>query len=161
MLLAVISDTHDHVENIRKAVAIIKQRKPDLVIHLGDFVAPLLIPEYKGLPLVGVLGNNDGDVYRLQQQFTNIGAHLAGEAHTFELAGKRCIAYHGTQQALVAGLAADTYDLVLYGHTHKREERTESGTLVVNPGSVHGFDDEATLAFITFPNMDVEFVQLR
>jgi hypothetical protein len=42
MLIAVMSDSHDNIWNLRKAVEIIKDRQAGLLIHCGDFIAPYL-----------------------------------------------------------------------------------------------------------------------
>jgi predicted phosphodiesterase len=37
MKIGIISDSHDHLENIRKSADLFKQRKIEFVLHLGDF----------------------------------------------------------------------------------------------------------------------------
>ncbi len=43
------------------------------------------------------------------------------------------------------------YDLILYGHSHKYEEKTEDGTYLINPGSCgpRRFNQEITMAKLT------------
>jgi len=40
MKIGLISDSHDHIDNIRKSVEVLKDRGVSLVIHAGDFVSP-------------------------------------------------------------------------------------------------------------------------
>jgi len=40
MIVAVMSDSHDNIWNLRKAVEIIKNSQAGLLIHCGDFIAP-------------------------------------------------------------------------------------------------------------------------
>ncbi len=63
MLIGIMSDTHDNLPAIRKAVEFFNERNVDLVIHAGDYVAPFVARELKKLkaPLKGVFGNNDGE----------------------------------------------------------------------------------------------------
>jgi len=49
MKIGIISDSHDHWENIKKAVKIFQDRKTDLVIHLGDYVNPVSVKFLKGI----------------------------------------------------------------------------------------------------------------
>ncbi len=42
MKVAIISDTHDHIENTEKAIKIFKQEKISSIIHCGNFCAHLL-----------------------------------------------------------------------------------------------------------------------
>ena len=49
MKLSVISDTHDHKDNILKAVSIMNERNVDALIHCGDYVAPFVKRWFDGL----------------------------------------------------------------------------------------------------------------
>jgi uncharacterized protein len=66
MKVGVISDTHDQIENILKAVELLNQEKVELVVHCGDWVAPFTLKFYHALkcPIKGIFGNNDGDKFR-------------------------------------------------------------------------------------------------
>jgi uncharacterized protein len=67
MIIAVMSDSHDNIWNLRKALPIIKEKNAGMIIHCGDFVAPFMLKELNeaDIPVHGVLGNNDGDQYLL------------------------------------------------------------------------------------------------
>ena len=43
MIIAVMSDSHDNIWNLRKALAIIQKEGAGLIIHCGDFVAPFIM----------------------------------------------------------------------------------------------------------------------
>ena len=75
MKIGIISDTHDNLPQIRKAVKVFNREKVDLVFHAGDFVSPFTALEFKNLnsPLYGVFGNNDGDKLYLKEIFKGIG----------------------------------------------------------------------------------------
>ena len=74
MKIAIISDTHDNLPNIRKAVEIINDKDIDLVIHAGDYVSPFTAKEFKKLncEMIGVFGNNDGDKAMLLRKFEGV-----------------------------------------------------------------------------------------
>ena len=83
MKIGVISDTHDHLTNISKAIKIFNERNIDVLIHCGDFVSPFtfrvfddLIPSIKN-NFYGVFGNNDGDRVFLKEILGQI-CHLVG-----------------------------------------------------------------------------------
>ncbi len=63
MRIGILSDTHDNLPMVEKAVARLNGLSPDLVLHAGDFVSPFVIPGLARLscPCIGVFGNNDGD----------------------------------------------------------------------------------------------------
>jgi predicted phosphodiesterase len=45
MLVAVMSDSHDNIWNLRKAVKIVRDRQAGLLVHCGDFIAPFMLKE--------------------------------------------------------------------------------------------------------------------
>lgn len=86
MRVAIMSDSHDNIWNMRKAVEIVKGRQAGLLIHCGDFIAPFMLKELDlaGIPVHGVFGNNDGDQYTLTRMafsmLNNITLHgLSGQ----------------------------------------------------------------------------------
>jgi uncharacterized protein len=63
MKIWIISDTHDDIENVQRAIEIFNTEKVEYVIHAGDYIFPgIIIIEFRKLnaKLIGVLGNNDG-----------------------------------------------------------------------------------------------------
>ncbi|MCP4040819.1 MAG: metallophosphoesterase [Gammaproteobacteria bacterium] len=161
MKIGIISDSHDHMDNIRKAVEIFRQRGVPLVIHAGDFVNPASIKLFKGLNLVGIFGNNDGDRFRLMKAFQSIKGDLKGDFCELERDGLRFAVYHGTESQLQDALAqCGKYDVVITGHTHKLESTTVGDTVVINPGTAHGFGGKATVAIFDTDKKEPEFVEL-
>jgi putative phosphoesterase len=71
MEIGIISDTHDNIKNIEKAVNVFIERRVIFVIHAGDYVCPKAVESFQGIKLIGVLGNNDVDVSGLASAFNN------------------------------------------------------------------------------------------
>ena len=71
MLIGIISDTHDNLPMIEKAVKRLNAENVALVLHAGDYISPFVIPKFKALnaKLIGVFGNNDGDHEALKKRF--------------------------------------------------------------------------------------------
>ena len=44
-----MSDTHDHMDNISKAVKIFNERNIDVLIHCGDYVSPFTFRAFDNL----------------------------------------------------------------------------------------------------------------
>jgi putative phosphoesterase len=161
MKIGIISDSHDHFENIKKAVQVFRERGVDRVIHLGDYVNPASVRLFEGERLVGIFGNNDGDRFRLMQVFSEIGAEMKGDFHEFEEDGLNFACYHGTEPQLRESLiASDRYDVVLYGHTHEHAKDKRGKTLALNPGTAHGFWSLATVAVFDTEAGDIEVIEL-
>lgn len=147
MKIGIVSDTHDHIVNTRIALSMLRNLGAEIILHAGDFCAPSMIPLFVKWELHGIFGNNDGDHYRIQMRFLEIGGHLHGEFMDRTFDGKRIALYHGTQQGITDALIkSGTYDVVITGHTHQAENELHGMTLHINPGSVNGFEGSATMA---------------
>ena len=69
--------------------------------------------------------------------------------------------YHGTVPALTEALVGcGRYDLVVTGHTHKMVNERIGETLLLNPGSAHGFGERATVMVVETTDLEVELVEL-
>jgi len=143
MKLGIISDTHDQVDNILKMVELLNKEEVELVIHCGDWVAPFLLKFYKELkaPIKGVLGNNDGEIFRhLKNSETNkYGVQVEYEHNLIELEldGRKLAALHGDPPAFAEALIlTGKYDAVFHGHTHQKRNEMVGDTLALNPGSL-------------------------
>ena len=66
MKIAIVSDSHDNLPNIEKAVHYINNQKIPVMIHCGDVCAPIILGEFgklfKGKEIHVVKGNVDGDI---------------------------------------------------------------------------------------------------
>jgi len=123
MNIGIISDTHDNAEATERAIEIFREEGVEIVIHCGDFIAPLIVPYFEEFELHGVLGNNDGDVANLQAAFDSLGgeSQLHGQFADLEFDGLSVAVLHGESKAEVEAIAAgETYDFVCYGHHHER-----------------------------------------
>lgn len=140
MKVGLISDTHDHVIRIREAVARLNRADVDLTIHAGDYCSPFAVRELEPLnaPLHGISGNNDGDIFALGRAFAEIGAKLESQWWETTIDDRRILVMHEPRGIVEVASCAD-YDLIVYGHTHEREERAFGPTLIVNPGEVCGW----------------------
>ena len=140
MKIGLLADTHDHLVRIRQAVSILNRAGVELVIHAGDYCSPFAVRELDGLeaPLHGITGNNDGDVYEVQRAFAEIGGRLESQWWESEAGGRRILVMH-EPRGVVDVAAGGRYDLVVYGHTHERDENRVGEALVVNPGEVAGW----------------------
>lgn len=143
MKIAIISDSHDHLENLKKVLE--KVQDADALIHCGDLVAPFVVKalgEQFTNPIHIIYGNNDGDHAMCEEKakdFLNITLH--GATGTIEMGGKK-IAFVHEPENMQSFLDEDTYDLICYGHTHEVDEHMEGETLIVNPGDVMGLNDQ-------------------
>ncbi|MFC4540562.1 metallophosphoesterase [Halosolutus amylolyticus] len=162
MNIGIVSDTHDNVAAIERATEIFEAEGVEVVVHCGDFVAPLMVPYFGAFELHGVLGNNDGDVANLQSAFESLGgeSELHGRFADLEFDGLSFAVLHGEQKAEVEAIAAgETYDFVCYGHHHDRELSEVGRTTVLNPGAhvLPGSEEDRTVAIVDTLSETVRF----
>ncbi len=160
MLLAIVSDSHDAISNLRRAVLEANERRATYLLHCGDLISPFMLLElaqFKGEVHL-ILGNNPGDVWLLSKmcaRFPNI--HLHGQYAFEELEGLRVAMVHFPE--LAEGLAlTGKYDLVCCGHTHVYEVKEVQGVPVVNPGEILGKEGPPTMAFFDSETRKIEKV---
>ena len=164
-----MSDTHDHRDNILKAVSVINEKNVDALIHCGDYVAPFVKKWFNGLNesikenFYGVFGNNDGEILYLTQNLGQI-CKFAKNGHELiiELGGKRIFASHMPKQETIDALAdSGNFDIILSGHTHNMVIRKQNGVLIVNPGELCGYlTDKSTFAIIDTESMKAEIIEI-
>jgi putative phosphoesterase len=163
MQVAIMSDSHDNIWNMRKAVEIVKTSDAGLLIHCGDFIAPFMLKELDeaGIPVHGVFGNNDGDQYTLTSMasgmLNNITLHgLSGQV---DAAGFNIGFTHYAE--LGAGLvSAGQCHLVCFGHTHVHEVKKNGDVTLLNPGEVMGKEGSPGFCFVDTETGVIERVEL-
>ncbi len=142
MKVGIISDTHDDISNVRKAIKMFNNNNVSYVIHAGDYIFPGIIKEFSklnvGIKFIGILGNNDGERLGLYECFKNLKSDFYGDFAEIEIDSIRFGIYHGTNVFMKNSLIeCGKYDVFVFGHTHKKENYMNKKTLVLNPGSAH------------------------
>ncbi|HEY3242524.1 MAG TPA: metallophosphoesterase [Phycisphaerae bacterium] len=135
MLIGVISDTHDRLPMIDRALDLFVRRGVAAVIHPGDIVAPFAAKRllaWKG-PLHLTYGNNDGERAGLKKLLPQI---QEGPLWV-DLAGKRILVHHFIDWCRPEDVA--TADIVITGHTHEVTTHYEGRKLLLNPGECCGW----------------------
>ncbi|RLF81735.1 YfcE family phosphodiesterase [Thermococci archaeon] len=159
MLIGVMSDTHDNLPAIAKAVELFNREGVDLVIHCGDYVAPFVKRELSKLkaPMKGVFGNNDGERRGLKEA---IG--VEDEILEMDVEGIKIAVLHGTDQRVVeAFVRSQLYDIVIRGHTHRYEIAELGRTILLNPGEVGGYvSGIKSVAFIDTQKREIKILNL-
>ncbi len=131
--IAVISDTH----GILKPETVETLREAELILHGGDIADRKTLDRLNECArVIAVRGNCDKEwAEELPQEVS------------FELYGKKIYMIHNKKQR---SAKAEEADIVIYGHSHKYEEKEEDGRLWLNPGSggPRRFGKPATMAVL-------------
>ena len=74
-MIGIISDSHDNMNALWKAVEFFNERGVKAVLHAGDLISPFTARAFKELKpkLYFVFGNNDGDRVTLIKRLEEIG----------------------------------------------------------------------------------------
>ncbi len=164
MKVGIMSDSHDHLPNIRKALRLFADRRVEALIHAGDFCSPFFFRETeelknRGVRMYAVFGNNDGDRVLLSRSGAGFCEFRDG-VHLLRLAGRRIVVMHYPDVAESLFRSGD-FELVVYGHDHQRLGKGE-GRLLLNPGTCAGYlADRATVALVDLATMEHELVTLE
>lgn len=163
MRIAIISDTHDQIANLRAAVAYCNAYQVGMIIHCGDLVSPFMLSELAdfGGAVHLVYGNNPGDKHLISQfcgtKFPSLTHH--GDFGAVEAGGRKFAFTHYPQ--LARGLAAQGgFDVVCCGHNHRYQVEQVGATLLINPGELLGKDDQPGFAILDTTSGQVERVEI-
>ncbi|MCC6382964.1 MAG: metallophosphoesterase family protein [Dehalococcoidia bacterium] len=132
MLLGLVSDTHGYLgDDACRALAAC-----DRLLHAGDVGANVLEQLRALAPLTAVRGNTD----------THGDAAALPEVAYCEAAGYHLALVHRLADAPSAG-----WDVLVYGHCHRRHADCEAGRLLINPGAAgrRGFHRERSVALLS------------
>lgn len=164
MLIGIISDSHDHHQNIIRAVEVFSERGVDYIFHAGDIISPFAakkFSEVKGAKFIAVFGNNDGEKLILAGTIKGFSGEIYDGPHTTEIAGRKIFITHKPYM-LDEIIGSGRYDLVIYGHTHKQDIRKVGKTLVINPGeSTDWLTENPGIVVLELHNMNVEEFSLK
>ncbi len=141
MLIALISDIHDHDTHLLLALQAAAERGCSHLIHMGDMTSAstfrILRDEWSGC-IDLVFGNNEYELstfQRMADQWDNTRLH--GYAGSIDIDGRSIFFTHLPRDARKA-VESGRYDAVFYGHTHCAEIIQIGRTLIVNPGEIQG-----------------------
>ena len=141
MKLAIVSDTHERVEEAKEGLGILGDF--DVLFHAGDFYKDFLklSSNFPDKIVAGVGGNCDPQYYP--------------KSILIEILHYKIFLLHGHQYNVKMGLnnlkfaaMEQEADIVIFGHTHIPFKEMIEGILFFNPGSVMVTDGRSSIGFI-------------
>ncbi len=164
MKIAIVSDSHDNVANLKKLIEWLNKNKISVLIHAGDLCAPgilakTLAPEFKGQIHI-ILGNvrDKTTLEKIASQFPNVKYY--GEKGEVEIENKKIAFVHFKEEAEKL-VAENKYNLVVFGHTHQSEVQKIKKTQLVNPGTIGGLYNKATFALYNTESEEIAIKELN
>jgi hypothetical protein len=137
MKIGIISDTHNHISAVERALQILREEDIHTVLHCGDVCTAAILRKMRDFNVWVAEGNMDRPM-----DLRSAAAHILGRGrlarvHRLTLGGLGVGLLHGDErhrlQTLIetGGLA-----YVFHGHTHRRNDRQVGRTRVINPGAL-------------------------
>jgi hypothetical protein len=159
MTIGIISDTHDNLHNLKKAIEILNARGCTHLLHAGDYTSPFtwrVIQDFKG-EFTGIFGNNDGDRIFLRKLFSD---RIFPQPHRLTLHDRKIVLMHEPDVA-EAVAASGHFDLVVFGHTHEAMLKKVGHSLLLNPGETGGWlYGKPSVAVVDLTSMEGEIIPL-
>ncbi len=141
MKIGILSDSHEHTDNIKLAVSALEEAKCEALLFCGDFCAPgtgVLLAEFNG-PKHFIFGNNDGDAFNLARVVNNAKDDVSWYPESkgeVEIDGTKIFLTHYPAYARHAAKSGE-YELVCFGHDHNARIEGYDGCLSVNSGCLN------------------------
>lgn len=127
MKILIFSDSHGETTNM---INIINERKPNFVIHLGDFEDDAKIL-YELFPnIIYIKGNNDTYSRNSDNKIITIDnfRFFICHGHNFDVNS-------GIDEIINIALL-NNCKIALYGHTHIKHKSIHNDIIILNPGSI-------------------------
>jgi putative phosphoesterase len=128
MRILVLSDSHGAVDNMRRAVRLVR---PDHILFLGDCLgdAARLRIHCRAIPMDVVPGNCDGPRSQPAERLLRLGGHAILMMHGHTRGVKR-----GLMNAVYAAREQGA-EVLLFGHTHRPLLDYDGTLYTMNPGA--------------------------
>jgi putative phosphoesterase len=162
-LLGVLSDTHNNILNLRKALEIFQQRGVRTLIHCGDVTTLETLEWLVEFRVIYVFGNGDRTSGELRDMLLRYDpTNYGGLGFGGEIGGVSIAATHGHLSGAVDTLArSGKYDYVFHGHSHRRSDERVGRARVINPGALGGVHrEQRSCCLAHLDSGDIEFILL-
>lgn len=142
MNIGILSDSHDRLPMLARAIELLVEQRVEAILHAGDFIAPfaakLLLPPYvpAWIPVYCCYGNNDGERVGLKKVLPQV---VDGPVRLNLGGPRKCtiVMHH-----FIDWLSEKDFrgaDVIVTGHTHEIVNQMRGGQLLLNPGECCGW----------------------
>ncbi len=152
MRLAIISDTHDNLENLKKFFDFVKREKIEILIHCGDVCNGETLKEIeKNFDKIFLsLGNADIKESILKEAKKTKIFEKEGKIEIDKLKIGFCHAFNLKEREL------ENFDFYFFGHTHWPFLKKEKSCILANPGNLAGLYFKASFVILDTETKNLE-----
>lgn len=179
MKIALISDTHDRLDNIEKALKFINEQKAEVLIHAGDLAhsetLDLICKKFHG-QIYYIGGNADIDsdeINGLEKIYSALKTYAEnpstkpayrsgrlGACAELNIGGLNIAVTHKPVDARKLALTGK-YDLVIHGHDHRPWQSFVGKCEILNPGNLADTRYPATFALYNTETRKAELIAIQ
>lgn len=162
MKLGILSDTHNNIPNLLKALRLFKAEGISQLLHCGDMADMLTARQMTGFDVIYVNGNSDRSAAAVSHAVwaLNPRNEIPGDVYEGDLDGVRIAATHGHLTGKLNKLIRSRrYKYLFHGHTHRQRDEMIGKTRVINPGALGGARYEPrTICIVDLEKDEVRFI---
>jgi len=165
MKIGLLSDTHNHLPETRRALDLLLEQGAAHLVHCGDvgedvldlLSATCMEHNIRAHVAIGNCDSRQDEAY-LPQPF----GIERGTVLEWVMERKSCVVLHGDHaHPLANAIESDQHDFVFTGHTHRAADRRVGHTRVLNPGSpVRPRGGPPSVALLDLTTDEVSFLTL-
>ncbi len=158
MVIAIISDTHDNIPNLKKCLNWCLSHEVEKIFFCGDITTEetlyLLAKKFRGEIF---LTNGNADLFDAKK-ITNLkNVNYQAEVGLIKIGDMRIGFCHEPQKIKrVLSLSPVPPHFIFYGHTHTPWIEKQGSVNIINPGNLAGTFHQATFAVLDTSNKKLE-----
>ena len=163
MKLGILSDTHNHLGNLKRALDMLRAAHIKTIIHCGDISTPQTAVYMAGFHVIYTYGNTDMGMPAIRQQLQLLNPdNVADFNFSGVLDGVPVAATHSHLPGIVQELVqSQQYAYVFHGHTHRRRDEMVGKTRIINPGALGGTRHEhRSICIVDLSTGSVQFEKI-
>ena len=164
MRIGVLSDTHNNIGNLLKALRFFREQGITTLVHCGDMVNVSTAKQMSDFDVIYVNGNMDQSPEAINDTlwFMNSNSETPGAVFSGEVGGVKIGVTHGhLDDKLEKLIKSGDHAYVFTGHTHQRRDEMVGKTRVINPGALGGArNGPRTVCTVDLVGDHVRFVEI-
>lgn len=146
MKVAIISDTHDNLANIKKVVDWLNKEKINLLLHCGDVATLETLEEgFKDFPGEMHISLGNADIRHNMGPANFEKRNIISGFGEINIDNKKIAFTHFPEDAKKLA-ESEKYDMVFYGHDHRPGLKKIGNCRLVKSGEAAGIYNKATFA---------------
>lgn len=164
MNIAILSDTHNHLANLQKAMRIIENEDIQAIIHCGDVTTAETVSFLSPYKVILAYGNGDFASGEIRDTLLRMNPNsFAAAVFEGEIDDLRVAVTHGHHvSGLQKLLESQQFDFIFFGHSHRREESRHGRTRLINPGAIGGLrKEERSFCILDTQTRQIRFILLE